>query len=92
MGQNQDMAQKFSELEAALERINAGQLAALYISIIDSQAEWADIRNDLINELFAGGSALLIEDQMPVGGTNFALLRSAPSPGVPLDCRFHKHG
>jgi len=58
MGQNQDMAQKFSELEAALERINAGQLAALYISIIGSQAEWADIRNDLINELFAGGSVL----------------------------------
>ena len=45
MGQNQDMAQKFSELEAALERINAGQLAALYISIIDSQAERADLED-----------------------------------------------
>ena len=39
------MAQNFSELEAALERVGAGPLAALYISIIDSQAEQADIED-----------------------------------------------
>ena len=39
------MVGNYSELEAALERVGAGPLAALYISIIDSQAERADIEN-----------------------------------------------
>ncbi len=39
------MAKNLLELEAALERVGANQLAALYISIIDAQAERADIED-----------------------------------------------
>jgi hypothetical protein len=49
------MAQNFSELEAALERINAGQLTALCISFIDSQAERAEVREGGIVLLAGNG-------------------------------------
>ena len=39
------MVGKFTELESALKRVGAGQFVGLYISIIDSQAERADIED-----------------------------------------------
>ena len=71
------MVGDYPKLEAALKRVGAGQFVGLYISIIDSQAERADIEdhkprtdNDPYGPILGALNAFLR-----------SLRRSTPSPG-----------